>query len=106
MNGKAVSFLVSLFVCVLSACAPAPTDPGGQHTRVAANIFATQTASVPTANATATATHTPMSTATSTATPTLTPTGTATPTRTPKPTNTLRLRRHPWPRGPTGSMRT
>jgi hypothetical protein len=47
-----------------------------------------------------------MSTATSTATPTLTPTGTATPTRTPKPTNTLRLRRHPWPRGPTGSMRT
>lgn len=84
MNRKTLSLLIGLFVCVLSACVPATTEPGMQETRIAAEIFATQTANAPTATATGTSTHTP----TATYTPTNTPTATATATATHTPTAT------------------
>ncbi|MBN1811065.1 MAG: hypothetical protein JXA14_04440, partial [Anaerolineae bacterium] len=60
-------------------------------------IFATQTASAPTATATATSTHTPTATHTPTNTPIPTPTETAAPISTPRPTNTPRPTKTPRP---------
>lgn len=80
-----------LFVLFLTSCSPAATptptpDLRATETRIAANIFATQTASVPTATSTLTATST--SVATPTPARTATPTIRNTSTRTPLPRNT------------------
>jgi hypothetical protein len=84
-----LSSLVLLFVLALGACAPAATpapttDANALSTRIAANIFATQTASVPTATSTPVRSDTPFPTATPRATMTPAP-PTLTPTKTPIP---------------------
>jgi hypothetical protein len=86
---KSMPLVLALLLAALvaSACSPAPTptptpDAEATGTSIAANIFATQTASVPTATGTPTATNTP----TLTATPTIT--NTPLPTNTPPPTDT------------------
>lgn len=100
---KLLCALIVSFV-LLSACAsssaptsipaalPATPDEGGIETRVAANIFGTQTASAPTTTstpsqtATTTNTNTPLPTDTPRPTDTLTLTLTPTKTETPRPT--------------------
>ena len=83
-----------LSVLFMMGCAPAATpipptlppptpDAKATETTIAANIFATQTASIPTATNTLLPTDTP------TNTPTPKPTETPKPTDTPEPTNTL-----------------
>ncbi len=75
---------LALLFLLASACAPSATptplpptpDVEAIETRIAGNIFATQTASVPTATATPTATDTPTDTVTATKTDTSLPTGT------------------------------
>lgn len=78
-----IAFLL-LIVAALTGCMSAAEQRIAQATEIAANIFATQTAQVPTATLmpTPTATFTP--TPTPSPTPTLTPT--STPTETPSPT--------------------
>jgi hypothetical protein len=75
-----------LLICLMgglliSACGPSQAELNATTTRIAANVFATQTAAVPTATSTPTETSTP----TRTPRPTGTPTPTHTPTRTPTP---------------------
>ncbi len=82
---------LALLFLQVSACAPSTTptplpptpDVKAIETKIAGNIFATQTASVPTATGTPTATNTPSDTATATKTDTPLPTGTPMPTKTP-----------------------
>ena len=80
------------FVLLVVACTP---DTKATETRIAANIFATQTASVPMATNTRLATDTPLPIATIPFYPTLTPkliytpTPANTPTVTPKPSPTI-----------------
>lgn len=89
---------VLITMSFVSACAsvtPVPTaiptpDARATETRIAANIFATQTASAPTLTKTPADTATPLPTNTSTVTLTPSPTNTSTPTSTPLPTNTPR----------------
>jgi len=69
-----------LFLLLLAACSPAETDFDARSTKIAAVVFATQTAQKPTL--------TPTSTSTATTTPTRTLTPTPKPTHTPKPTRT------------------
>jgi hypothetical protein len=98
---KALACILTVFAALLLACAPAPTptpvpptpDAPATITQVAANIFATQTASAPTATDTPTSTPTFTPTFTPTHTPTFTPTHTPTrtPTFTPSPTATATL---------------
>lgn len=88
--------VISLLAIVLAACAPSATpapvpptpDARATETKIAFNIFATQTASVP--RATNTSPVIPTATVTNTPAPTNTPTITSTPrpTDTPRPTNT------------------
>jgi hypothetical protein len=97
------SLLSVVCILFLPACAVAPTptptpvpptpDAPATITQVAANIFATQTASAPTATDTPTSTPTFTLTFTPTHTPTFTPTHTPTrtPTFTPSPTATATL---------------
>jgi parallel beta-helix repeat protein len=64
----------SLLICVLTslvlaACGPSQADQEATATQIATNIFATQTAAVPTSTPTATATPTPTVTSTPTPTP-------------------------------------
>ena len=66
---------------LLAACGPSRSDLDATATRIAAGVYATQTAAVPTH----TPTHTPAPTHTPTSTPTPTPTHTPTPTDTPTP---------------------
>lgn len=89
--------LLLLCACVISssftACAQSATptpipDTKGTETKIAANIFATQTASVPTATSTPVPTDTPTITPTPTVTHTPTNSPTPTMTNTPKPTST------------------
>lgn len=85
-----------LGLVILAGCGPGESEPAARtrlaseildqqatevalHTRVAANIYASQTAAVPTA------TPTPRATLTPTSTPTFTPTQSPTPTLTPAP---------------------
>jgi hypothetical protein len=76
-------FILSVFITLLiSACGPSQAEIDATSTQVAADIYATQTAQVPTA----TKTFTPTPTATFTATPTQTPTATSTPVPTDTPT--------------------
>lgn len=93
---KLIAVFSMLFLCSFLACAPTPTptpipipptaDAPATETRIAANIFATQTANAPTPTATFSPTLTPTKTHTPTATATSTPTNTATPTLTSTPT--------------------
>jgi SH3-like domain-containing protein len=72
---RVLNLLALLTSGALSACGPSQAELNATATRIAANVFATQTAVAPTAT----------STPTETSTPTRTPTPTHTPTRTPTP---------------------
>jgi hypothetical protein len=89
---KNQTFLVLLVLLIVScspSATPTPTpDLQATETKIAANIFATQTASMPTATNTPTNTTTPTVTDTPTNTATPTITQTPRPTDTPRPTNT------------------
>lgn len=77
----------------LAACGPSQAEMDSTSTQIAANIFATQTAAIPTATQTPNPSKTPTPTLTltpsNTPTPSLTPTITPAPTRTPLPTRTV-----------------
>lgn len=83
MNPRSLFISCGLLVfigCASPTPAPAPTvDTAALQTQVAQSIFATQTASIPTATPTPQATHTPVVTATSQPSPTATPRPSATP---------------------------
>lgn len=80
MKKKEISVLIFLLASViLVACGPSQAELDAQATKVAADIFATQTAEAPTPTPTFTPTFTP------TPTPTSTPTSIPTPTATPPP---------------------
>ncbi|MGB8644249.1 MAG: hypothetical protein WCF84_03375 [Anaerolineae bacterium] len=92
MSTRLTLFLFSLLAVLalgLAACTPAPTpmptpDAKATETQIASNIYATQTASVPTATNTPTSTSTPTATLTPTVTNTPTVTSTPTPTAAPR----------------------
>ena len=95
MEKKVLFVLVCLLIgALLVACGPSQAELDAQATKVAADVFATETAEAPTRTPIPTLTPTPTATLTSTLTPTSTPTptptstNTATPTHTPTPTNT------------------
>jgi S1-C subfamily serine protease len=93
MRKKTILLICLSVALLLLACQLYPQKwQDDQATKVAAEVFATQTsesatktAEAPTHTPTPTVTHTPTSTPTHTPTPTLTPTPTATPTHTPTP---------------------
>ncbi len=72
-NSKYLIPLVLLIALLMGACSPSQAELDAQATKIAADVFATQTAAAPTA------TPTPEATATFTPTPTDTPTPTPTP---------------------------
>ena len=79
----------ALIVALLAACGPSQAELDAQATKIAADVFATQTAEAPTLTPTPTPTPTWTPTPTPTVTPTNTPTPTLTPTLTPTPTATV-----------------
>jgi hypothetical protein len=86
MKPKIILIIALILLSVPSlACRLMRGDPIATVTQIAADIFATQTATVPTV----TQTFTPTPTATITPTPAITPTPTQTPTPTETPTATL-----------------
>lgn len=84
-----LNLLILLAGVTLAACSSSQPALDATATRIAANIFATQTAALPTLTATPTETPAPTATRTPTPTPlpTFTPTATVTPT--PAPTSTV-----------------
>jgi hypothetical protein len=93
--------LLAILILLVVACAPTATptpDAKATETQIAANIFATQTASAPTATNTPTDTPLPTDTPTLTSSPTDTPT--SAPTNTPLPTDTPRPTFTPKPTRP------
>jgi hypothetical protein len=74
--------ILVLVALAITACGPSQEELDATETQIALNIFATQTASAPTATLTPTKTSTPTPTPTETATPTVT----SSPTVTPSPT--------------------
>lgn len=89
MKKKMIFVLICLLAsAILVACGPSQAERDAQATKIAADVFATQTAEAPTPTPTFTPTFTPTPTPTSTPTSTLTPTPSSTPTTTPTPTAT------------------
>ncbi len=88
---KSGTYLMAIalsIVLLLSACGPSEEEQAATITRIAADVFASQTAGAPTSTATATNTATPTATTIPTNTPTATPTATAAATATPIETAT------------------
>ena len=83
MEKKVLFVLVCVLIgALLVACGPSHAELDAQATKIAADVFATQTAEAPTRTPTVPPTNTPTPTPTSTATPTPNPTNTPTPTPT------------------------
>jgi hypothetical protein len=81
MKTRIIRFILLLLTCaILTACGPSQAEMDVTATKVAADIFATQTAEAPTATLTFTPSPTSTPTPTATPTPTHTPTITLTPT--------------------------
>lgn len=84
-----IVLLIALLALALTACGPSQQQQSAVETNVAASIFATQTASIPTATATSSPTPTVTPTPTNTPTPSATPRPSKTPTITPTSTPDL-----------------